>query len=141
MDLTVEVMLPPRGASDYTVSANPKWLVLAPVAVYPLKTVDVVGMPNTGYIHVTGIPEPDTWASLTTEQLMIKLNNVLCQLLEDAQGEIVQRRQWQGLSSSMSPPVRNKLLSDRQVTMSWNQFKSLMRHLVDVRNLTEADFE
>jgi hypothetical protein len=46
MDITVEVMLPPRGATTFAESAHPKWRVLAIGAIYIGKTPPaVVGMP------------------------------------------------------------------------------------------------
>lgn len=141
MDLTVEVMLPPRGASDYSTSANPKWRVLAPVAVYPLKTVDVVGMPNTGYVHVTGVPERPAWENLTTDELMQRLSSKLCDVWEGAAGEMVERRKWAGLASAVPASARNRLLQDRQITVTWTQFKNVMRHLIELRALADADFD
>jgi hypothetical protein len=141
MDLTVEVMLPPRGASNYDASANPRYRVLAPVAVYPLKTVAEIGMQRTGYVHVTGVPERPAWANLTTEQLMAKLNGKLCDIWHDAQGNLVERRKWAGLASAIPANARNRLLQDRQITVTWTAFKNVMQHLIEQRQLADGDLD
>jgi hypothetical protein len=60
MDLTVCVMLPPRGDTTFERSAHSKIPVLAPVCIYPLQEIKEVTAPRTGYIHVTGCPEQVT---------------------------------------------------------------------------------
>jgi hypothetical protein len=141
MDLTIEVMLPPRGATDYTQSANERYRVLAPVAVYPLKTVATVGMQRTGYVHVTGVPERPAWANLTTEQLMAKLNGKLCAFWEDAQGNLVERRKWAGLASAIPANARNRLLNERQITVTWTAFKNVLQNLIEQRQLADGDLD
>jgi hypothetical protein len=141
MDMTVEVMLPPRGASDYTQSANPRYRVLAPVAVYPLKTVATVGMQRTGYVHVTGVPERPAWANLTQEQLMAKLNGKLCQVWENVDGTLRERRIWAGIASQIPANARNRLLNDRQITVTWTAFKNVLQNLIELRQLADGDLD
>jgi hypothetical protein len=141
MDLTVEVMLPPRGANDYTQSANERYRVLAPVAVYPLKTVATVGMQRTGYVHVTGVPERPSWANLTTEQLMKKLNARLCDIWTNADGTMKERRMWAGIASAIPANARNRLLTDRQITVTWTAFKNVLQNLIEQRQLADGDLD
>lgn len=140
MDLTVEVMLPPRGAADYSQSAHPKWRVLSLVAVYPLRTVEVVGMPRTGYIHVTGIPTPPGWAALSMAEILQRINRILATAVENELGEAVEKRRWAGVASAMPAVIARKLLEDRQVTVTWSQFKGAVRNVLTAQNLSEADF-
>lgn len=195
MDLTIEVMLPPRGANDYTQSANERYRVLAPIAVYPLKTVATVGMPRTGYVHVTGIPDRPAWANLTQERIIARISKVLCEewhnpswepettyltgalmkpiskngfryrvILPGISGseqpiwpalsgatvidgsvtwatEINERRRWAGVASGIPANARNRLLNDRQITVTWTQFKNVLRHVIEQRQLADGDLE
>ncbi len=141
MDLTVEVMLPQRGAANYSTSANPRYRVLAPVAVYQRKTVTEIGMPRTGYVHVTGVPERPSWSGLTTEQIMRRLNGRLCEIWDDAEGNMVERRKWAGVAAAIPTNARNRLLQDRQITVTWTQFKAVMQHLIELRTLADGDFD
>jgi hypothetical protein len=126
MDLTIEVMLPPRGAVDFSASANPKYRVLSPVAVYERKTVDEVTMPCTGYIHVNGVPG---------DYSLVELNAKLCAPYADGN----ERRIW-ALDSTIIPGViRANLLQDRQVTMTWAQFRVFMQNRRENRGLDQGD--
>lgn len=139
MDLTIEVMLPPRGATDFHTSAHPRWRVLAIVAVYPLKTVDVVGMPRTGYIHVTGVPMPPAWSGLSEDEVKLRINAKLAAVWEAENGSEIERRLWCGLASMLSTKLRNDLLTDRQITVTWTQAKGAIRNVRDNRALADAD--
>jgi hypothetical protein len=140
MDLTVEVMLPPRGAADYSASGNVTWPLLGIVAVYPRKTVAVVNLPVTGYLHVSGVPEHASWTGLTQEQLFQGLNAVLTDSILDAEGNLVTRRNWTGQPTGIPNNLRDDLLEDRQVNLTWNQFRNLMRNFGEARSLTAEDF-
>jgi hypothetical protein len=57
MDISIEIMLPTRGSGDFSEAGNARYPMLGIVAVYDhLKTTDNVGMPRTGYVHVTDGP-------------------------------------------------------------------------------------
>jgi hypothetical protein len=139
MDITVEVMLPPRGGSDWGVSANAKWRVLTPVAIYTLRQPAVVGMPNTGYIHVTGIPKPVAWDNWTDEQIISRLNSKLCSLHLDNDRNMIERRAWAADHLVIPAAARNALLTNRQITVTWLQFKAALKHRVSGLELTLAD--
>jgi hypothetical protein len=141
MDLTVEVMLPPRGATDFTQSANERYRVLAPVAVYPLKTPASVGLQRTGFVHVTGVPVRASWANLTTEQIMQRVNARLCEVWENADGTFRERRKWAGIAATIPQGTRNRLLSERQITVTWTQFKNFLQNLIEQRALADGDFD
>lgn len=143
MDLTIEVMLPRRGATGAELSepANPKYRLLALVAVYPLKSVPTVGMPFTGYVHLTGVPERAAWAGLSEEEIVARINSRLCKLWLDANREIVERREFAGIAASVPPGARTALQQDRQVTVTWNQFKAFVQNVRDARALDDADLD
>ena len=138
MDLTVEVMLPSRGAADFSTSANPKYRVLAPVAVYWRKDAPVVGMPRTGYIHVNDVPMPQAWADLTADEVMARINARLCAFWSEELGE---RRLWCGDASLIGAAARNNLRTERQITVGWTAFKNVLRNLVELRALNDQDIE
>ena len=131
MDITVEVMLPPRGATDYTTSGNANWPLLAIIAVYPLKTIPVVGMPVTGYMHVTGVPEHPSWTAmgLTQEQVFKGINQTLSDALTDPEtGAFLSRRNWTGTPTGIPANLRSRFLTDRQITLTWTQFRNFIRN-------------
>jgi hypothetical protein len=126
MDITIEVMLPPRGAGDYSESAHPKWRVLSVVDVhYPMRVTDVIGMPRTGYVHVTGVPFMVTWATKTEDQLRQKLSEVFTR-----EWEGVEKREW-AIAAPASIPIgaRNTLRTQRQITVTWTQLRAYLRNL------------
>lgn len=141
MDVTVEVMLPPRGAADYSQSAHSKWRVLAPVAVYyPRKVIAEIGMPRTGYVHVTDIPMPQGWALLTADEIQARLSNRLCAVWYQADGlSSREKRIWCGDSAQIALAARNALRTNRQLTVTWTQFKQAIRNRVDDRALIDSD--
>jgi hypothetical protein len=134
VDLTIEVMLPPRGATDYSQEFHGSYRVLTIVAVYPMKDVPVVGMPRTGYVHVTGVPTPAGWSALTNEEIQRRLNSRLCR--GRLNGE---RRCWGGIAAAIPAGARNALRIDRQVTVTWTQFKNFLQQLDEARALTDDD--
>jgi hypothetical protein len=143
MDITVEVMLPPRGATDYAQSGNVTWPLLGIVAVYPRRTFEVIALPVTGYLHVNGVPEHPSWTlrGLTQAQLFQGLNMVLTDAVTDAEGNLITRRNWTGQPTGIPNNLRSALLANRQVTLTWNQFRNLMRNFGEARALTGEDFD
>jgi hypothetical protein len=148
MDLTVEVMLPPRG-TDFTVEmGNNHYRVLSPVAVYlPRKVVETVGMQHTGYLHVTGFPDNHpSFRQVSREGRQQRLSTVLGEfwlvpdvLSIEPRERLQEKRTWAGNPQLLPPPVRNALITDRQAEITWGQFKALMRHQVRQVNLTDDD--
>lgn len=141
MDVTIEVMLPARGAADPSQPANPKYRLLAIVAVYPMKTVPVVGMPCTGYVHVTGVPERPGWAGLTSEEVMRRINARLCKEWEDANRVMVERREWCGIASLVPAGARQTLIAERQITVTWAQFKNFVQNVRTALALQDEDLD
>lgn len=112
-DVTICVMLPPRGDTTFDRSAHAKMPVLSPVCVYPLQTINEVTAPRTGYIHVTGCP-----VQVTPERLAQRI----CQVWEE--GETYRaKRLWVGLVSALTLRQKADLLRDRQTTMTWAEFR------------------
>ena len=144
MDITIEVMLPRRGETSFTLPGNPKYNILDPIAVYELKTAATVGMPFTGYLHVINIPTPPGWGAITEEEMRRRLNGVLCrpevELLADGSTNIKSRRLWDANVNSLPVPIKNDLLVNRQATITWGQCKALFKHRLRNVQLSEADF-
>jgi hypothetical protein len=141
MDMTVEVMLPPRGSGfGFELERNGRYMVLMPVAVYSRRNLAVVNMPHTGYIHVTGVPDRIS---------VQKANQVLCQLHEqelligeEPLTQIIERRKWRADATTMPAALRNQFLANRQITVTFTQFRNAMKNLIEAnRNLTEEDFD
>jgi hypothetical protein len=143
MDITVEVMLPPRGATDYAESANPRYRALMPVHVYvPMKVVDTVGMPRTGYVHVTDVPLRPAWAAFTSEEIERRINQRLCRNVLDQDGNVIERSEWAGDVTVIPSQARNRLRTERQITVTWTAFKNVMRNFIESgRQLSDEDFD
>jgi hypothetical protein len=123
MDITVCVMLPERGATDYSTSAHPKWRVLEPVAVTIAgDTSQPITAPRTGYIHVTNIPSKPEWMGLPNEEVLRFVASSIC-----APG-LAHRKAWKGDETSLPLPMRQALLTDRQITITWGQFKAFFQN-------------
>lgn len=142
MDITVEVMLPPRGATDFSESANPTYRVLAPVAVYvPRRDIRAVHQNATGYLHVTDVPQiiPD---EVTTrihfesenEKITAQLNARLCDTWTEISAvhmertEVtIEKRRWCGDPSGLTIREANTLLAERQITITWDHFCEILK--------------
>lgn len=141
MDLTFEVMLPPRGTTDWSVSCNPEFRILSPICVYPRMTATVIGMRCTGYIHCADVPEHPSWPqSWTVEDKVAFMNQVLARAWEDDTFNMVEQRQWGGDANVLSNPQRNALLNNRQVVLPWNTLRNLWQDKKNNRGLTTDDF-
>jgi hypothetical protein len=148
MDFSVEVMLPPRGAADFSESANIRYRVLAPVAVYvPRKVTAVVAMPRTGYLHVAGFPDNhNSFRQVNRERRQRRLNEVLCEFWEEPslieieeRFRLVERRTWRADPALLPPLIRNALLIARQAEITWSQCKALYQHQVRQAGLRDED--
>jgi hypothetical protein len=141
MDITVCVMLPARGG-DPTIPANPKYRLLSPVAVTPMgDTTQPIGAQCTGYIHVTGVPMRAGWAALTNEAIMQRINAKLCKVWENADRTVREHRALQGIAASIPAGARNTLLTERQLTVTWTQFKNFIQNLIESRTLVDTDLD
>lgn len=126
MDITIEIMLPVRNASDVTIPGNPTYPLLGIVAVYDqLKVTNTVGMPVTGYVHVTGVPDAGF------DKLKALLERV----------GVSSKRAWAGVASRVPAGARNNLLTNRQITVTWTAFKGFLRNLDELRDFADADIE
>lgn len=136
MDLTIEVMLPVRGDTDFSRERHGSYQVLAPVAVYSRKNPSSVNLQRTGFLHVTDVPVVDKGSE---ERTLIHLNSVLCAQWQNPDRTLRDRRVWCGVPAALPMRVVNALLTNRQATVTWAEFKTLFRHQVDIRNLTDGD--
>jgi hypothetical protein len=138
VDITIEVMLPERGATDFDGPGNAGYGNLDIVAVYDHpKVIDTVGMPRTGYVRVTGVPD----------QHFEKIKALLLQTYDVAIGAeapvYFKKRRWTGLSSRMSAALRNRLLNNRQIgengALTWDAFKAFLRNTEQGRDFSDED--
>ena len=120
MDVTLCVMMPPRGSPDWSASAHALMPVLNIVCVWPMQTIPSVDAERTGYIHITGIP--DGFVTLA------ELQATLSESVFDADRKLVKKRAWVADPNDLPPQKRNDLLADRQVTLTWVQARAVWRH-------------
>lgn len=144
MDLTICIMLPPRGATDFSASAHPKWRVLSFVSVtYMGDTTQPITAPRTGYVHVTGVPTPVAWAGLSSDEILQRVNYRLCRVWEnfdvDGRPSTVEKREFAGIASLIPVNAANRLLTDRQITVTWTQFKNFVQNVREARALADSD--
>jgi hypothetical protein len=126
VDITICVMLPPRGSSDFNVPGNAHYPMLGVVAVYPyMDETAVVTAPHTGSVCVTGVPD-DKYARIK-------------EVLE--RGDDGLKRIWAGVASRIPVNARNRLATDRKITVTWTQFRNFLRNLREQRDFTDADLD
>lgn len=135
MDLTVCVMLPPRGDTTYDRSAHSKMPVLAPVCVYPRQDIAEVTAPRTGYIHVTGCPvkSPQELA----EKLCVPDERAVF-VSDERVTQTVAKRIYEADISTLPAKVQAVLLAERQCSLSWEEFAAMYVNRVDAKPLTEV---
>jgi hypothetical protein len=127
MDISIEIMLPTRGSGDFSEAGNARYPMLGIVAVYDhLKATDAVGMPRTGYVHVTDVPD----------ERFARIKRVL-----ETAGTNGSKRAWAGVASRIPLNARNRIVADRQITVGWTAFRNFLRNLAEDRDFTDTDME
>lgn len=118
MDITIEVMPPPRNAADFTDGEvvngyDVGWVV----TVYDhLNVVDTVAMPSTGYLHVTGVPDDKF------EQIKAVLESPWLVVGALDLG-VFKERKWRVDPSKLTQALRRELIDQRQATVTWMQLR------------------
>jgi hypothetical protein len=128
VDITIEVMLPARGGS-WSDDGHNHYPMLGVVGVYDhMKVTDTVGMPRTGYVHVTGLPDE-------------KFETIRARLEESNEGadEKIWKRRWAGVVSRIPFMALNRLMTDRQITVTWTQFRGFLQNIREQRDFADAD--
>jgi hypothetical protein len=124
VDITICVMLPPRGSSDFTEAGNANYPMLGVVAVYPyMDETAEIAAPRTGSVHVTGVPD-DKFA---------RIKDVL------TRGDVGFKRVWAGVASRIPVNARNRLATDRKITVTWTQFRNFLQNIKEQRDFADAD--
>lgn len=143
MDITIAIMLPPRGDTDFSRSAHPRWQVLSIVTAYvPMATIDQVTHPTLGYVHVTGVPKPAAWSDWSNERIQKKICDKITAVWEDENRQVLGKRFWCGDGSSIPAGAVSNLLTNRQITVTWTQFKNFCLNLKEAnRKLADQDLE
>jgi len=127
LDLTLTVMLPPRGARDFTQSAHPKWRPLSVVAVHACRYRDEeVTAQNTGVLHVLHSPFKN----------VVEATEALAQPVEDELligNEVMkvtrEKREYVADPLSLSEKCCAQLLDARQATVEWDEFAQAWFHV------------
>lgn len=86
-----------------------------------------------------GVPERAAWLVLTTEEVMGRINARLCRIWENTFGQRVERREFAGIASLIPSGARQTLLNDRQITVTWTQFKNFVQNVKEARALVDED--
>ena len=130
-DISLEVMIDPATAPPDREAMNYRRGEV--VAGYPTSRVAEwngteykanggVGMPRTGYIHVRDVPA----------NVAPKLRQVLTRDMYEIEGDGVtikklRRRLWRFVPSDIPANVMNRLLNDREITVTFTQLKNYVR--------------
>lgn len=120
-DLTICVMLPPRGDTTFDRTAHAKEPVLSVCSVYDLPPKAQITDPVHGFIRVTGCPE-----QVTARRLAERLCRPWEEEVFAGQERVVNyraKRLWYGVVSNLTLRQRADLLRDRQTTMTWDEFR------------------
>lgn len=141
-DLTICVMLPPRGDTTYDRSAHSKMPVLAPVCVYPRQEIAEVTAPRTGYIHVSDCPVKDP-RELAEKLCAVDEREVF--VSEQRLTQTLAKRVYEADVSQLPAKVQAALLAERQCSLTWAEFAAMYGHretnekLADVVKTADAE--
>lgn len=122
MDLTVAVMLPPKGDATYSRSAHTKMPVLAPVAVYERAPVATIRNPVLGYLRVTDCPVRS--ARELAEKICVpdERETVIGQ---ETTRTTEAKRLYEADAALLPAKITATLLADRQATLTWAEFSAM----------------
>lgn len=144
MNISIEVMLPDRNGGTFTDGPYRGWELLSVVKVYPrlmggatADANDVItpgpnpAMERTGYIHMSGVPIARYF----------QIERVLERKWLDQDGALVRQCLWGCVPTSVPLAIRNALRTNRQVAITWLQFRNFLLNLRDTVSLTDADLD
>jgi len=150
MDITLEVIVV---APTHTVSAEKaanRYEAGDIVDVYPsadhaewtgseYRIRGGISTPRTGFIHITGVPDrPMETVRRRLTKVFRDRDNMLVQ---SPTGSIIKQRAWRIPPSSVPATVRNRLQSQREITVTWAQVKSYAVNKIDGASLTDVIFD
>lgn len=98
---------------------------------------DVISDPRFVFVHVRGVPDrtlgriKDTISTPDIEYVLVNG--------EPVSSSYHRRRKFALLASSVPTAMRNRLMADRQITVTWTQAKNYVRHVRENRLITDAD--
>jgi hypothetical protein len=143
LNISIEVMLPTRGGTFNDDGWN-GFPMLGIVKVYPRLMGGAVAddqgnvtlgpepnMPRTGYIHLTGVPI----------ERFFQIQRVLERKWLDGNGALIKQSLWGGVAASMPLAARTALRVNRQIVVTWLQFRNFLLNLRDTVSLTDADLD
>lgn len=135
MDLTVCVILPPKGDAGYARSSHSKMPVLSPVCVYFRQDIAEVTAPRTGYIHVTGCPVKNP-SELAEKLCVADEREVFVGIERETQS--LAKRVYEADTSLLPEKVAALLLTERQCTLTWGEFAAMYGHRVTAEKLSDV---
>lgn len=133
MDLTIAVMLPPKGDATYSRSAHSKMPVLAPVAVYERAPVAKITNPVLGYLRVTGCPVRS--AKELAEKITVPDERETVVGQEIAR-TVEAKRLYEADTALLPSKITSTLLSERQATITWTEFSGMYANRVTATKLS-----
>lgn len=132
MNITIQTMIPPRGAIDYSAEKVGKLRYLCVGAIYPEQVIDVVHSQRTGFVHVTGLDR-----DLDIQALKEKLET----RWEDTETkEMVEKREWTMDQSVFTSKELDTLITDRQITIDATRFWASLRRQLTPETVREEDY-
>lgn len=95
--------------------------------------------PRLGFVHITGIPDRPL------ERIRNKLTRPYVDrdsvLVANPTGAILKRRAWRVPPTSIPAPIRNRLQTRREITVTWAQVKNFVANKMDGAALTDTSFD
>jgi hypothetical protein len=86
-----------------------------------------VNMPRNAWLHVTGVPI----------EVFLQAQRMLSADWEENPDRTMRSRRW--AFTKLPAAIRNRLLTDRQAAISWNQLRNSVWNLRDDRALADLD--
>lgn len=99
---------------------------------------DVISSPKFVFVHVRGVP--DRPLDVVRDKLLD--SDVEIGTFTEGQRAIIgyyRRKRFNAVLSSIPTNIRNRLQSDRQITVTWTQVKSYIKNLRANAQLSDAD--
>lgn len=123
---TFSVVLPPRG-ENWGRTRTGEHRVGGIIVVHPYRgEIEEVTAERIGLIHVTDVPD-----GVDRENAKVSMESPWMDN---------ESRAWWVDPQMLPTKVRGSLLSDRQVSVSWVEFRAALRNLPELRGATAEDF-
>lgn len=137
MDITLMVMLPPRGATSIDEGAgNSNYRIGSIIQVLPYQGTGVVSSQVTGFLHVTGAPN-----DLNLPKIKSELESQWEDLDVDGRPTAVQsKRAWIIPPSILTGPEKLAIVANRQLTITAARFAAGVRKKAQAAGIDISQF-